>query len=59
MTNHHNLSKIVDNAEEILENLRKLDVHYETNWEHSFVIHASSKDICRYLGNFVLKNKDN
>ena len=60
VTNHHNLSLIVDNAVGILANLRKLDVQYEHNWEHSFVTHANTKDICRNLGNFVLKeNKDN
>ena len=60
VTNHHNLSLIVDNAVGILANLRKLDVQYEHNWEHSFVTHSNSKNICRNLGNFVLKkNKDN
>ena len=49
-TRIHNLSELVRDAVEVLGNLQALDVKFDDNWQHSFLRHRGSRELCRHLG---------
>ena len=49
-TRTHNLSLLVRDAVQVLGDLQALDVRFDDNWQHTFLRHRNSRELCKHLG---------